>query len=112
MASNQEIKEFWCTVVATHPNPHTDDSEVHPFKEYIIKFSVMNDKKPLTLNFKTFMESTKLDYAKEAYVSHPSPEVVKAELSKIFDKLILLDRTIVLKTEFPVAWRILFKFVV
>ncbi|GJX90725.1 hypothetical protein Tco_0344051, partial [Tanacetum coccineum] len=43
----------------------------------------MNGKKPLTLDFKTFTESTGLDYAKDTYVSHPSIEEVKAELAKI-----------------------------
>ncbi|GKD12496.1 hypothetical protein Tco_1196903 [Tanacetum coccineum] len=45
--------------------------------------SVMNGKKPLTLDFKTFTESIGLDYNEDTYVSHPSPEVVKAELAKI-----------------------------
>nr|GEV97413.1 hypothetical protein [Tanacetum cinerariifolium] len=43
----------------------------------------MNGKKPLTLDFKSFVESIGLYYAKDAYVSHPSPEPVKAELAKI-----------------------------
>ncbi|GKC40661.1 hypothetical protein Tco_1053045, partial [Tanacetum coccineum] len=72
----------------------------------------MNGKKPLTLDFKTFIESTGLDYTKDAYVSHPSTKEVKAELAKIVDNPILLDRTPVLKTAFPVAWRILLTFVV
>ncbi|GJZ83274.1 hypothetical protein Tco_0648447, partial [Tanacetum coccineum] len=24
------LREFWCTAIASHPNPPTDDSEVHP----------------------------------------------------------------------------------
>ncbi|GJW11673.1 retrovirus-related pol polyprotein from transposon TNT 1-94 [Tanacetum coccineum] len=107
-----KAEEFWCTVVATHPNLPADDSEVLPLKEYKIKFSVMNGKKPLTLDYKTFVESTRLDYAKGTYVSHPSPETVKAELAKIVENPIQLDKTPVLKTTFPVAWRILFTFVV
>ncbi|GJT65339.1 hypothetical protein Tco_1016819 [Tanacetum coccineum] len=106
------LREFWCTTIAYHPNPPTDDFEARPFKEYLIKFSVMNGKKPLTLDFKTFTESTRLDYAKGKYVSHPSTEEVKVELAKIVDNPILLDRTPVLKTAFPVAWRIQFTFVV
>nr|GEX09517.1 retrovirus-related Pol polyprotein from transposon TNT 1-94 [Tanacetum cinerariifolium] len=77
------ISEFWCTTIATHRNPPTDDFEVHSLKEYTIKFSMMNGKKPLTLDFNTFIESTRLDCAKDAYVSHTSPRVVKAELAKI-----------------------------
>nr|GEV28049.1 hypothetical protein [Tanacetum cinerariifolium] len=61
----------------------------------------MKVKKPLTLDFKTFIESTRLDYVKDAYVSYPSPEIVKAELAKIVENPILLDRTPVLKTAFP-----------
>nr|GEV69257.1 hypothetical protein [Tanacetum cinerariifolium] len=52
----------------------------------LIKFPVVNGKKPLILDNKTFVESTGLDYAK--------------------------DRTPVPKTRFHVAWRILFIFVV
>ncbi|GKD76173.1 hypothetical protein Tco_1334455, partial [Tanacetum coccineum] len=40
-------------------------------------------KKPLTLNFNTLTTSTGLDYNNGAYVAHPSPEAVKAELAKI-----------------------------
>ncbi|GKB85705.1 hypothetical protein Tco_0957977, partial [Tanacetum coccineum] len=75
--------EFWCTIIATHPNPPTDDSEIRPLKEYTIKFLVTNGKKPLTLDFKIFTESIEIDYDKDGYVSHPFPEVVKAELAKI-----------------------------
>ncbi|GKG33875.1 hypothetical protein Tco_0434034, partial [Tanacetum coccineum] len=71
------LREFWCTAVATHPNSPTDDSKVRPLKEYKIKFSVMNGKKPLTLDYKTFVESTRVDYAKGTYVSHPSLEAVE-----------------------------------
>ncbi|GJR03288.1 hypothetical protein Tco_0526272 [Tanacetum coccineum] len=45
-------------------------------------------------------------------MSHPSPEVVKAELANIVENPILLDRTPVLKTALPMAWRILFTFVI
>nr|GEZ26255.1 uncharacterized mitochondrial protein AtMg00810-like [Tanacetum cinerariifolium] len=51
-----------------------------------------------------------IDYAKGTYVSYYSPKVVKAELAKIVKNLILLDKTPVLKTTFPMAWRILFTF--
>nr|GEZ48394.1 hypothetical protein [Tanacetum cinerariifolium] len=49
--------EFWCTAIAYDPNPPTDNSNVRPLKEYMIKFLVMNGKRPLTLEFKTFTES-------------------------------------------------------
>ncbi|GKC65018.1 hypothetical protein Tco_1097616 [Tanacetum coccineum] len=123
MAANQAIKyapqcgdltieEFWCTAIAYDPNPPINDSEARPLKEYLIKFSVMNRKKPLIPDYKTFVESTGLDYAKGTYVSYPSPKVVKAKLAKIVKNTIILDRTPVLKTTFPVAWRIMFTFVV
>ncbi|GJS10751.1 hypothetical protein Tco_0367547 [Tanacetum coccineum] len=105
-----ESLEFWCTAIAYDPNPPENNSEAHPLKEYLIKFSVMNGKKPLIIGYKTFVESTGLDYAKGKYVSHPSTEEVKAELAKIADNPILLDKTLVLKTAFLVTWRILFTF--
>ncbi|GJV74544.1 hypothetical protein Tco_1506128 [Tanacetum coccineum] len=74
-------------------NSHINDFEARHINEYLIKFLVMNDKKPLILDYKTFVESTKLDYAKDTYVSHPSPRAVKAELAKIVENPILLDRT-------------------
>ncbi|GKD72521.1 hypothetical protein Tco_1330803, partial [Tanacetum coccineum] len=49
----------------------------------LIKFIVMNGKKPLTLDFNTFTTSTGLDYNNGAYVAHPYLEAVKAELAKI-----------------------------
>ncbi|GKE05084.1 hypothetical protein Tco_1397102 [Tanacetum coccineum] len=106
------LREFWCTVIAYDPNPPINDSEALSLKEYLIKFSVMNGKKPLILNYKTFVESIGLDYAKGTYVSHPSHEAMKVKLAKIFENLILLDRTPVLKNSFLVAWRILFTFVI
>ncbi|GJU11733.1 retrovirus-related pol polyprotein from transposon TNT 1-94 [Tanacetum coccineum] len=105
-------QKFWCTAIAYDPHPPANDSEVLPLKEYKIKFTVINGKKSLTLHFKTFVESTGLDYNKGTYVSHPSLEAMKAELAKKIENLILLDRTPVLKTAFHVAWRILFTFVI
>ncbi|GJT86669.1 hypothetical protein Tco_1068386 [Tanacetum coccineum] len=61
---------------------------------------VMNGKKPLILDYKTFVESIRFDYAKDTYVSHPSPEAVKAELAKIIENPILLDNTHVLSENY------------
>nr|GEU78126.1 retrovirus-related Pol polyprotein from transposon TNT 1-94 [Tanacetum cinerariifolium] len=64
------------------------------------------------------MSSAKAEYVAAAgccastYVSHPSPEAVKAELANIVENLILLHRMPILKTTFPMAWKILFTFVV
>ncbi|GJX45380.1 hypothetical protein Tco_0262056 [Tanacetum coccineum] len=44
------------------PNPPVDDSEVHPLKEFIIKFTVKCDQTPLTLDYKTLCETKGLDY--------------------------------------------------
>ncbi|GJS42948.1 hypothetical protein Tco_0567991 [Tanacetum coccineum] len=71
------LKVFWCTAIAYDPNLPINDSKAHPLNEYLIKFSVMNNKKPLILDFKTFVESTGLYYAKCTYVSYPSPKAVK-----------------------------------
>nr|GEZ30457.1 retrotransposable element Tf2 [Tanacetum cinerariifolium] len=73
------------------PSPPSDDSVAHPLKEYLIKFLVMNGKKPLTLDFKVFVEFTGLDYNEGTYVSHPSPEAIKAELDKIVINASYLD---------------------
>nr|GEZ08076.1 retrovirus-related Pol polyprotein from transposon TNT 1-94 [Tanacetum cinerariifolium] len=100
-------REFWCTIEVEDPNPPEDDSKVRPLKEFIIKFTVMNGKKPLTLDYKTFRESTSLDYNKGNYVAHPSPEAVKAELAKIAINEALVQNNHVLKTSFPMAWKII-----
>ncbi|GJW30389.1 hypothetical protein Tco_0047264 [Tanacetum coccineum] len=106
------LRELWCTAVGSDPNPPADYFEARPLKEFIIKFTLMNGKKPLTLEFKTFCESTGLDYKQCKYVAHPSPKVVKVELAKIATSEALVQTTPVLKTLFPVAWRILLTFVV
>nr|GEW22432.1 hypothetical protein [Tanacetum cinerariifolium] len=106
------LREFWCTVVATHPNTPADTSKALPLKEYKINFLVMNGKNPLTLDYKSFVKSTWLDYAKGTYVSHPSHDTVKAKLAKIVENPTLLDMTHILKTTFLMAWRIMFTFVV
>ncbi|GJX93371.1 hypothetical protein Tco_0347957 [Tanacetum coccineum] len=77
------LREFWCTAITYEPSPPSDDSIARLLKEYLIKFLVINGKKPLTLDFKTFVEFTGLDYKEGTYVSHPSPESIKAKLAKI-----------------------------
>nr|GEV06705.1 retrovirus-related Pol polyprotein from transposon TNT 1-94 [Tanacetum cinerariifolium] len=56
------IQECWCMAIAYDPNPPADETQSRPLKEYLIKFSVMNVKKTLTLDFKTFTTSTGFDY--------------------------------------------------
>ncbi|GKF57440.1 hypothetical protein Tco_0170977, partial [Tanacetum coccineum] len=50
-----------------------------PPREFLIKFSVLNGQRPLTLNFNTFCSSTGLDYNNGKYVAHPTPEAVIGE---------------------------------
>ena len=106
------LREFWATAVVQDPNPSTDENTPRPLREFVIKFTVQNGQTPLTLDFATFTSSTGLDYNKGKYVSHPSPEEVKAELAKIVLNPSYLDKTPVLKNSFPMAWRILITFVV
>nr|GEV34703.1 retrovirus-related Pol polyprotein from transposon TNT 1-94 [Tanacetum cinerariifolium] len=68
------LREFWSTVVAFNPFPSTDEPEKRLLKEFLIKFSVLNGKRPLTLDFNTFCSSTGLDYNNGKYVDHPTPE--------------------------------------
>ncbi|GJR91755.1 ribonuclease H-like domain-containing protein [Tanacetum coccineum] len=56
------LKEFWSTAVAHDPFPSTDETEQRPLRKFLIKFSVLNGKRPLTLDFNTFCSSTGLDY--------------------------------------------------
>ncbi|GJU46783.1 hypothetical protein Tco_1204049 [Tanacetum coccineum] len=42
------LKEFWSTVVAFDPFPSTDEPEKRPLREFLIKFSVLNEQRPLT----------------------------------------------------------------
>ncbi|GJY43265.1 hypothetical protein Tco_0431478 [Tanacetum coccineum] len=106
------LREFWCTTNAYDPNPPADETQSRPLKEYLVKFSVMNGKKPLTLDFRTFTTSTGLKYNNGEYVAHPSPEAVKAELAKIVTNPSYLDKIPDLKNSFPVVWRILFTFMI
>nr|GEU76727.1 hypothetical protein [Tanacetum cinerariifolium] len=98
--------------VAFDPFPLNDEPETRLLKEFLIKFSVSNGHRPLTLDFKNFCSSTGLDYNNGKYVDFPTPEVVKKELGKIATNLTYLDKTLVLKNSFLVAWRILFTFVI
>ncbi|GKD31165.1 hypothetical protein Tco_1241943 [Tanacetum coccineum] len=106
------LKEFWSTSVAFDPFSSTDEPEKRPLKEFLIKFSILNGQRPLTLDNHTFCSSTGLNYNNGKYVDHPTPEVVKKELGKIAINPSYLEKTPVLKNSFLVAWRILFTFVI
>ncbi|GJT82033.1 hypothetical protein Tco_1056375 [Tanacetum coccineum] len=77
------LEEFWYTALVVDLNPLTNDSEAHPLKELSIKFTVNNGKMPLTLNYKTFFQTTGLKYNNGNYVTNPSIKEVKAKLAKI-----------------------------
>nr|GEX62432.1 hypothetical protein [Tanacetum cinerariifolium] len=100
------------TVVAYEPFSSTDETEQCPFREFLIKFLLLNGKRPLNLDFNTFCSSTGLDYNNDKYVAYPTPEVVKKELGKISINPSYLDKTLILKNSFLMAWRILFTFVI
>ncbi|GKD59784.1 hypothetical protein Tco_1297293 [Tanacetum coccineum] len=108
MAEQQIIN----TAVTYDPFPPADETKQRPLREFLIKFSVLNEQRPLTLDFKTFSSSTGLDYNNGKYVAHPTPEPVKKELGKITINPSYLDKTSVLKNSFPVAWRSLFTFMI
>ncbi|GKE14612.1 hypothetical protein Tco_1422189 [Tanacetum coccineum] len=70
------LREFWSTVVAYEPSPLIDETEQRPLREFLIKFSVLNGQRPLTLDFNTFYPSTGLYYKNGKYVAPPTPEVL------------------------------------
>ncbi|GKA12352.1 hypothetical protein Tco_0691898 [Tanacetum coccineum] len=75
--------EFWSTVVAFDLFPSTNEHEKCPLKEFLIKFSVLNGQRSLTLNFHTFCSSTGLNFNNDKYVDHPTPEVLGRNYSSI-----------------------------
>ena len=64
------LKEFWCTATATSPKDT---------RESIITFTVMNGKKPLSLDYKTFLKATGLDFA-QTFEANPTDQEIKAEM--------------------------------
>ncbi|GKB43753.1 hypothetical protein Tco_0888695 [Tanacetum coccineum] len=106
------LNEFWNIAVAYDPFPSTNETKQRPLRELLIKFLVLNGQRPLTLDFNTFCSSTGLDNNNGKYVAHPTPEAVKKELGKIAINQSYLDKTTVLKNLFPLAWRILFTFLI
>nr|GEY63422.1 hypothetical protein [Tanacetum cinerariifolium] len=96
-----QAKVFWCTAIAYDPNPPVDETQSCPLKEYLIKFSVMNGKKTLNLDFNTFITSTSLYYNNGEFVAHPSLEAIKAKLAKMLTNPSYLDKTHVLKHSIP-----------
>ncbi|GJS93119.1 hypothetical protein Tco_0800087 [Tanacetum coccineum] len=62
------------------PKPPSDDSEKISLKESTIKFIVKTGKTPLSSNFKTFVQTTRLNYHNGQYEALPQTKVKKAEL--------------------------------
>ncbi|GKA74300.1 hypothetical protein Tco_0780602, partial [Tanacetum coccineum] len=77
------LREFWSTTVAYDPFSSIDETDQRPLREFLIKFSVLNGQRPLTLDFNTFCSSTSLDYNNGKYVAHPTPEAVNKEFRKL-----------------------------
>ncbi|GJV48234.1 hypothetical protein Tco_1438446 [Tanacetum coccineum] len=75
------LREFWSTAVAYDHFPSTNETEQCPLREFLIKFSVLNGQRPLTLDFNTFCSSTGLDYNNGKYVAHPTPKVLSGNYS-------------------------------
>ena len=61
------LREFWCTAVVENPDAP---------KEANIRFSVKNGTKFLTLDYKTFVKATGLDYTK-TFIALPSEKDVE-----------------------------------
>ncbi|GJX15304.1 hypothetical protein Tco_0207062 [Tanacetum coccineum] len=98
-----KAEEFWSTAVAYDPSPPIDETEQRPLRVYLIKFSVLNGQRHLTLDFNTFCSSTGLDYKNGKCVGHPESDVVKKESRKIDINPTYLDKTPVQNNSFPVA---------
>nr|GEW01897.1 retrovirus-related Pol polyprotein from transposon TNT 1-94 [Tanacetum cinerariifolium] len=88
------LRELWCTAMVDLPKPPSDDQESRPLKESIIKFTVKNGKTPLSFNFKTFIQTTGLDYNNRQYEALPSMEVLGGNKSSI-DQLNSIKQMIV-----------------
>ncbi|GJW68779.1 hypothetical protein Tco_0123203 [Tanacetum coccineum] len=54
------LRDFWSTAVAYDPFPSTDETEQRPLREFLIKFSVLNGQRPLTLNLTHFVNQLAL----------------------------------------------------
>ncbi|GKB82074.1 retrovirus-related pol polyprotein from transposon TNT 1-94 [Tanacetum coccineum] len=70
------LREFWSIAVAFDPSSSTDENEQRPLRGFLIKFSVLNGERPLTLDFATFCSSKGLDYNNGQYAAHPTPKTV------------------------------------
>nr|GEX66155.1 hypothetical protein [Tanacetum cinerariifolium] len=74
------LREFWSTAIAFDPFSSTDESDKFLLKEFLIKFLVLNEQIPLTLDFNTFCSSTGLHYNNGKSVDHPTPKLLAYSL--------------------------------
>ncbi|GJU36023.1 hypothetical protein Tco_1184377 [Tanacetum coccineum] len=77
------VGEFWCIAFVVDLNSPIDDYVAHLLKDLSIKFFVKNGKTTLILNYKTFCQTTSLEYNNGNYVANPSTDEVKSELATI-----------------------------
>ncbi|GJY30793.1 hypothetical protein Tco_0414288, partial [Tanacetum coccineum] len=75
------LREFWSTTVAYDPLSSTDETEQRPLREFLIKFSVLNGQRPLTLDFNTFCSSTGLRLLRKNWAKLPSIRVLGGNYS-------------------------------
>ncbi|GKF05738.1 hypothetical protein Tco_0036406, partial [Tanacetum coccineum] len=71
------LREFQSTTVAFDPFPSTDEPKKRPLREFLIKFSVLNGQRPLTLDLQLLLiiimvldrnySSTKVDIGEIIY---------------------------------------------
>nr|GEW53882.1 hypothetical protein [Tanacetum cinerariifolium] len=83
VAYQNYLRELWFTTVVDLPKLTTDASKQRPLKEFIIKFTVKDGNTPLSFDFKTFLQTTGLDYNNRHYEAIPLMEVIKVELLKL-----------------------------
>ncbi|GJW01389.1 retrovirus-related pol polyprotein from transposon TNT 1-94 [Tanacetum coccineum] len=77
------LRELWCIFVVDLPKPPSHEQEPRLVKESIIKFTVKTGNTPLSFNFKTFVQTTRLYYNNGQYEALPLMEVMKADLLKL-----------------------------
>ncbi|GKB22403.1 retrovirus-related pol polyprotein from transposon TNT 1-94 [Tanacetum coccineum] len=82
-ANIQRHLELWCIFVVDLPKPPSHEQEPRLVKESIIKFTVKTGNTPLSFNFKTFVQTTRLYYNNGQYEALPLMEVMKADLLKL-----------------------------
>ncbi|GJV31822.1 retrovirus-related pol polyprotein from transposon TNT 1-94 [Tanacetum coccineum] len=68
----------------------SNDSTPKPIKDLIIRFTLKNGKTPLFFKYKTFVQTTGLDYNNGNYVALPQSEVIKTEFLRLLMTFVIL----------------------